>query len=203
MTMTADKTKAMTGSRNRIIALACVGLVLGMVGMAYAAVPLYRIFCQVTGYGGTTQVGSAPSGKALDAVTTVRFDGNVMNGLNWRFAPAHEPMEIRIGETEIAYYTATNLGADPSTGTAVFNVTPAWVGQYFVKIECFCFSEQTLAPGETVDMPVQFYVDPEIVNDEAFAGLSTITLSYSFFPDETPVPSSVSSGESHVVETQG
>lgn len=201
MAFEADREKS--GSRNRLIALACAGLVVAMIGVAYAAVPLYRIFCQVTGYGGTTQVGTAPSGNVLDAVTTIRFDGNVMHGLNWRFAPAQGPMQVRIGATELAYFTATNIGATSSTGTAAFNVTPAWAGQYFVKIECFCFTEQTLAAGETMEMPVQFYVDPAIVEDEAFEGLSTITLSYSFFPDELASRPAVSSGKTTIVGTEG
>ncbi|MBZ0217582.1 MAG: cytochrome c oxidase assembly protein [Fimbriimonadaceae bacterium] len=184
MTITVDNRTPRRDSRNLAIAAACIGLVAGMVGLAYAAVPLYRIFCQVTGYGGTTQVGAAPSAQVLDEMTVIRFDSNVMNGLNWSFHPAHGPVEIRIGETGMAYYTATNRGDKAATGTAVFNVTPTWAGQYFVKIECFCFTEQTLAPGETMDMPVQFYVDPEIVKDDAFAGLSTITLSYTFYPAE-------------------
>ncbi len=181
MTMVFDNKRSNHTSRNSIIAVACAGMVVGMVGLAYAAVPLYRIFCQVTGYGGTTQVGVGPSANILDEITTIRFDGNVMKDLNWTFRPAQGPMDIKIGETNIARYTATNLGSEPSTGTSVFNVTPNWAGQYFVKIECFCFTEQRLAPGETVEMPVEFYVDPAIVEDDAFEGLSTITLSYTFF----------------------
>lgn len=184
MAITVNDRKTRGTSHNLMVAIACFGLVAGMIGMAYASVPLYRLFCQVTGYGGTTQVGVAAPGHALDEVATIRFDSNVMAGLNWSFNPAHGPVEVRIGETGMAYYKATNLSDVATSGTAVFNVTPTWAGQYFVKLECFCFTEQTLAPGETVDMPVQFYVDPEIVNNEAFAALDTITLSYSFYRDE-------------------
>ena len=184
MTITANDRNTRSDSHNLMVAIACVGLVAGMIGMAYAAVPLYRLFCQVTGYGGTTQVGVEAPSRVLKEVTTIRFDSNVMAGLNWSFSPAHGPVEIHIGATGMAYYKATNLDDIATSGTAVFNVTPTWTGQYFVKLECFCFTEQTLAPGETVDMPVQFYVDPEIVNNDAFAALDTITLSYSFYRDE-------------------
>ena len=202
MAIVVDNRDERSGYRNRFVAFVCAAVVVGMIGVAYAAVPLYQIFCQVTGYGGTTQVGSGPANNILDDVATVRFDGNVMNGLKWNFRPAHGPVEIRIGETKVAYYKATNQGGTSSTGTAVFNVTPLWAGQYFVKIECFCFTEQTLAPGETVDMPVQFYVDPAIVDDEAYAGLDAITLSYTFFANDSEAPANVSSAAFETIETK-
>ncbi len=181
--------------RNRMIGSACLGVVVGMVGLAYASVPLYRIFCQVTGYGGTTQVADIGSEAVIEETLIIRFDANVANDLNWSFQSAQAPMTIRIGETRTARYTATSQSSERSAGTAVFNVTPVWAGAYFFKIECFCFSEQELAAGETADMPVEFYVDPEIVDDPSFPGLSAITLSYTFFPEELSEPVRVSEND--------
>lgn len=195
MNPTRDKSRQSPGAaqgRNRLVAFACVGMVAGMVGLAYAAVPLYQLFCQVTGYGGTTQVAAGQSATTLDETVTIRFDANVANGLNWAFSPAQAPMTVRIGETRIAKYSAQNRGSRITVGTAVYNVTPQWAGGYFFKIDCFCFTEQQLAAGERVDMPVEFYVDPEIVDDPSFSGLSAITLSYTFFPEEIEEPARVS-----------
>lgn len=170
--------------RNRILACACVGFVGVMVAAAYAAVPLYRIFCQVTGFGGTTQVSNAAPteipAEAKDRLVTVRFDGNVNSRLPWAFEPVQREVTVKVGEQTLAFYRAKNLSDKPLTGTASFNVSPPIAGAYFDKIACFCFSEQTLQPGETVDMPVSFYVDPTVVKDHEMDGV-TITLSYTFF----------------------
>ena len=171
--------------RNRKTLTVLTAVVFGMVGLAYASVPLYRIFCQVTGYGGTTQqaaAGAPESGRMMPLrIITVRFDSNVSLTLPWRFVPAQPSMEIKVGESALAFFTARNLSAAPVTGSAVFNVTPLKVGKYFNKIECFCFTEQTLAPGQQLDMPVSFFVDPEIMADANTAEVKTITLSYTFF----------------------
>ncbi len=158
---------------------------MSMVGVAYAAVPLYRIFCQITGYGGTTQVSEENSDVILSKTINVRFDGNISRNLGWSFKPAERQITLKIGETRLAYYKAQNLGKTRTTGTATFNVTPVAAGQYFNKIACFCFTKQTLEPGESVDMPVSFFIDPEIVNDKDLDGVATITLSYTFFPLKT------------------
>lgn len=160
---------------------------LGMVGLAYASVPLYRIFCQVTGFGGTTQrVETIATTPVAGRTIKVRFDGNVRGGLPWQFAPAQGPMEIRIGEQNMAFYKASSTFTTATTGSATFNVTPAAAGKYFAKIQCFCFNEQTLQPGQSVEMPVVFYVDPAILDDPDARDIDEITLSYSFFPIAAP-----------------
>jgi cytochrome c oxidase assembly protein subunit 11 len=183
-----------SGRRNRIMALACFGVVAGMVGLAYASVPLYRIFCQVTGYGGTTRAAVEAPAQPIARMVTVRFDANAAKALGWRFSAPGEAQHLAIGETGMAYFHAVNDSARTVTGTATFNVTPDWAGSYFNKIECFCFTEQTLAPGEAVDMPVVFFIDPEIVEERAAGGDITITLSYSFYPAAGTRPSAA--GES-------
>jgi cytochrome c oxidase assembly protein subunit 11 len=168
----------------RVAAWAGTGAVL-MLGLAFASVPLYRLFCQVTGFGGTTQRAIAPSTTTVDKNVTVRFDGNVSNGLRWSFEPVVRTVDLQLGENRVVAYRATNVSDKPLTGTASFNVTPDAAGAYFNKIECFCFTEQTLKPGESIEMPVSFYVDPEFANERATRGISQITLSYTFFPVET------------------
>jgi cytochrome c oxidase assembly protein subunit 11 len=153
-----------------------------MVGLAYASVPLYRIFCQVTGYGGTTMAADAGSDVVLDRTVTIRFDANTARDMPWQFQAQQRRMTLKIGETGLAFYRASNPTAKAVTGTATFNVTPPQAGAYFNKIECFCFTEQTLEPGASADMPVSFFVDPAIVDDPELAGIGTITLSYTFFP---------------------
>ena len=153
-----------------------------MLGMAYAAVPLYQMFCQVTGFGGTTQRAAAAPPTALDRRVTVRFDANTAGGLTWTFQPDIPTLDVRIGEETLAFYRAKNTSQQPLTGTATFNVAPEAAGRYFNKIECFCFTEQTLKPGEAVEMPVSFFVDPDIVNDSDARHISQITLSYTFYP---------------------
>ncbi len=153
----------------------------GMVGLTFASVPLYKIFCQVTGLGGTPGVSAEAPAQATDVDFHVRFDANVSPKLGWAFKPVQNQIDLKLGEEALAFYEATNLTDEPITGTATFNVTPLKVGEYFVKIECFCFTEQTLLPGETVQMPVTFYVDPTIQDDPNANEVETITLSYTFF----------------------
>lgn len=171
-----------TRRTNRVVALACVGFFAGMIGMAYAAVPLYQLFCQVTGYGGTTQRVDRYSDKVLDRDITIRFDANTSGGLPWRFRPMQRDTTIRIGETTQVHYEAKNIVSKPTAGRASFNVSPQMAGAYFMKVECFCFTDTTLQPGETMDMPVVFYVDPAIVDVPELKDVRTITLSYTFFP---------------------
>jgi cytochrome c oxidase assembly protein subunit 11 len=165
----------------RTAALAAL-LVLAMVGLAYASVPLYRLFCQVTGFDGTTRRAAAAPGPVAGKEVAVRFDANIAPALPWRFGPEKAREIVTIGEREMAFFTAKNLTARPITGTATFNVTPTQAGKYFSKIQCFCFTEQTLKPGEEVRMPVVFFVDPKILDDPDAAPITEITLSYTFYP---------------------
>lgn len=184
MTEAAEKRREeKTLSRsNRRLALAVGGVFFAMVGVAYAAVPLYELFCRVTGYGGTTQRADAGADTVIDRTITIRFDANVNSKLGWEFKPLQRTITLKMGETaEVAYYAA-NKGATGSVGTSVFNVTPFEAGAYFNKIECFCFTEQELASGESVEMPVVFFVDPEMDKDEDLKHVKEITLSYTFFP---------------------
>jgi cytochrome c oxidase assembly protein subunit 11 len=174
-------------NRNRWVMLSCVSVVAGMTALSFAAVPLYDLFCRVTGYGGTTQVAAEASDVIVDRVVRIRFDASMNSSLDWRFQPVQREMSMKIGESAIAFYHAKNLSEAVTTGTATFNVTPLKVGKYFTKIDCFCFTEQQLEPGQAVDMPVTFYVDPEMVKDRNLDDVTTITLSYTFFsaePDE-------------------
>ncbi|EKF41340.1 cytochrome c oxidase assembly protein [Nitratireductor indicus] len=187
--MSEEKTpqEIASSNRNRKAAVLCFALVGGMVGMAYAAVPLYQMFCQVTGYGGTTQRVEQYSDTILDQKITVRFDANV-NGVPWEFKPVQREVTMRIGETEQISYLAHNVSDRVTAGTATFNVSPPQAGAYFNKVECFCFTEQELQPGQSYDMPVVFFVDPEIVKVPELKNLKTITLSYTFFPLEKKAP---------------
>lgn len=169
-------------SSNTTIVVSCVALVAGMLGLSYAAVPLYEMFCRVTGYGGTTQRAEAAPDQVLDRTIQIRFDANQGRELNWTFKPVANTMMVRIGENALGFYAAENTGNVATTGTATFNVTPEIAGSYFSKIDCFCFEEQTLKPGQRVEMPVSFFVDPEIMNDPDARDLTQITLSYTFFP---------------------
>ena len=170
--------------RNTRVGLRLALLVAAMVGLAFAAVPLYRIFCQVTGFGGAT-VRAAEAPGAVAGQIGVRFDANIDPRLPWRFEPA-ERVRVRPGERIVVHYKATNLTARPTTGRAIFNVTPIQAGPYFSKIECFCFTEQTLKPGESVEMPIVFFVDPKVREDEGTRTIDEITLSYTFYPVEKP-----------------
>ena len=183
--MTTPATKD-TRSDGRIgmTAALCVVFVAGMVGMAFASVPLYRIFCSLTGYGGTTRQADAAPKATLARTVTVRFDANVANGLGWSFRPEQRQVTVKIGEPAEVAFLAENRTNAKSSGLASFNVTPGDVGAYFDKIACFCFSAQTLHAGEAVRMPVVFFVDPAIADDHELDGVGTITLSYTFFPTD-------------------
>jgi len=170
--------------KNGRTALTMALLVAAMVGLAFASVPLYRAFCQLTGFGGTPLRASEAPGAVAGEVG-VRFDANIHPGLPWRFEPVQTTIRVKPGARIHMAYRAHNLSARASTGQAVFNVSPAATGKYFRKIECFCFTEQTLAPGQSVDMPVTFFVDPAFATDPATRGIDEITLSYTFYPVET------------------
>ena len=170
--------------RNRRLALISFTVAVGMVGASFASVPLYEVFCQVTGYGGTTQVAEAAPGEVLDRKMTVRFNADVGREMPWRFAPAQDRIDIKVGEQALAFYRAKNISGRTMTGTATFNVTPAKAGQYFNKVECFCFTEQELKAGAEIDMPVAFFIDPDIANDPNLNEVTIITLSYTFFETE-------------------
>lgn len=167
--------------RNRRTALAAFGVVAGMVGVSFAAVPLYDLFCRVTGFGGTPMVDGRQAPGAGDFAVTVRFNANTQPNLPWRFEPAQPSVELRVGEEGMGFYRARNLSERPATGVSTYNVTPEVVGKYFHKTACFCFEEQTLAPGQEVDMPLTFWVDPRIATDPNTRGIRTITVSYTFF----------------------
>jgi cytochrome c oxidase assembly protein subunit 11 len=171
-------------------------IAVAMLALGYASVPLYRIFCQATGFGGTTQrstTGIAP-GAVVGKIVDVRFDANVSPELPWRFAPEQKVQRVAIGARQMAFFTATNLSDKPVTGHAAFNVTPEEAGAYFVKIQCFCFTNQTLKPGETVRMPVIFYVDPAMLKNPDARNINEITLSYTFFLDKSAVDSGRAGG---------
>ena len=169
--------------RRKMIPL--VGVAFGMLGMAYAAVPLYDLFCRVTGFGGRPMERTEGASEVLDRTITVRFDASTAADMPWEFEPVQTTAEIRVGETGLAFYEAHNPTDRAITGTASFNVAPFSMGGYFVKIECFCFQEQTLEPGETVKMPVTYYVDPEMVEDDETVGVTKVTLSYTFYESKT------------------
>ncbi len=171
----------MGGARNRFLAAGLVAVVLGMVGLSFAAIPLYKLFCSVTGYGGTPKIGLAAAPGAVARRVTVRFNADTNPNLAWTFAPVQSELVLPLGEERIAFYTARNLAATPITGVAVYNVTPDKVGKYFHKTACFCFNEQTLAPGQQMQFPVSFWVDPALAEDPNTADVRTITLSYTFF----------------------
>ena len=181
--------------RHSILALSLVGLVAGMVGLSFASVPLYRVFCQVTGYGGVPQRAEKAPGEVLDRTVTIRFDGNVDRSLPWTFAPVQQTMDVKIGETALAFFKASNNSPGPVSGRAIFNVSPELAGRYFTKIECFCFKQQTLAAGQTVDMPVTFFVDPKFVEDEDTKDITEITLSYTFYRSDEANPPTAAAPE--------
>jgi cytochrome c oxidase assembly protein subunit 11 len=168
-------------NRTGVTVVALVGIVFGMAGLTAAAVPLYRLFCQATGYGGTTQRAPSAPGAASDIRITVRFNADTSTDLGWEFRPLQRSVKVRPGEETIVAFHAVNRTSQPVVGSATFNVTPLKVGPYFDKVQCFCFTEQRLAPGEAVDMPVSFFVDPRILEDPATSEVRTITLSYTMF----------------------
>jgi cytochrome c oxidase assembly protein subunit 11 len=167
--------------RHRKVGLWCAAVVVAMVGASYAAVPLYRMLCQLTGFDGTPQRASAPSDLVLDQTMNIRFDANTAPGFAWQFQPVQRTVDVKIGETALAFYRATNTSDHAVTGTSTFNVFPEQAAVFFNKLECFCFKEQTLEPGQSVDLPVSFFVDPRIVHDKDAGGTTHITLSYTFF----------------------
>jgi cytochrome c oxidase assembly protein subunit 11 len=167
--------------RNRRVAIICAATFFGMIGMAYASVPLYRAFCQVTGFDGTVRKAKAAPGQALDRMLTVRFDANVRD-LPWTFTPNQTSQTLRIGDTGIAFFKVTNNGKIPLTGRAVYNVVPEAAGAYFQKLQCFCFSDQTVQAGQTVEFPVLYFVDPAYAKDFETKGKGQVTLSYTFYP---------------------
>lgn len=171
-------------NKNLKMAGLIVGVVVFMVGMSYAAVPLYRVFCQVTGFAGTTQRADSEARVVLDRTITIRFDGATDPGLPWKFKPAQISQELKIGQTSMAYYHAENLSDQPIIGTATYNVVPYKAGLYFRKIACFCFTEQLLQPGEKVDMPMTYFIDPAIADDPNLDDVTTITISYAFARNE-------------------
>jgi cytochrome c oxidase assembly protein subunit 11 len=168
--------------------LACVGIVAGMGGLAYASVPLYNLFCKVTGFAGTPIVREGNAANVMDRTISVRFDANVSPGLRWTFQPETPEVKVKLGETTTVLYKVTNTDTKPSTGIATYNVQPDLAGTYFSKLECFCFTEQTLQPGETVESAVVFYIDPRLVKDGDVKDLSSITLSYTYFPSKGGQP---------------
>lgn len=167
--------------RNRRVLGSLFGLVLGMIGLTYASVPLYSLFCAVTGFGGTTQRAEAAAARVVDRKIAIRFNADTNSALPWSFKPEQKELVLKLGETGFAAYRAENRGAKPTVGTAVYNVTPDKAGAYFNKMQCFCFTEQILEPGQVVDMPVVFFVDPSMADDPNMDDVTTITLSYTFF----------------------
>ena len=182
--------------RDALVASICGFVVVLMIGASYAAVPFYNWFCRATGFNGTTQVATAaPSGAPLERTIAVRFDSNVAGGLPWKFVPEQTEIEVKIGQVVTVFYTVTNLSARTTAGQAAYNVAPLTVGSYFEKLNCFCFTEQTMAPGETREMPVVFYVDPALAADHENDSLNSITLSYTFYPVREPLVKPLAASE--------
>jgi cytochrome c oxidase assembly protein subunit 11 len=199
MSENADTPKKQ-GRNNGAVVMMCLSFVFGMGAMSYAAVPLYRIFCQVTGYNGTTQRVDQVSSVVLDRTMRVTFDANVAPGLQWEFKPVQREVNPKIGETIQVNFTAENRSNETQRGQAVFNVTPGEAGVYFNKVQCFCFTETDLKPGEKLDMPVVFYIDPEIVKAVESKDIHTVTLSYTFYPKEGPKPVASNEGGAEKIE---
>lgn len=170
--------------KNSRLAINFFALALAMLCLAYASVPLYRLFCQVTGYGGTTQEGLHAPGAVGERNLTIFFNADTDKNLPWKFAPGERQVSVKIGEQGLTHYVAENLSDSPITGHAIYNVVPHQAGQYFIKIACFCFENQTLKPHQKVDMPVSFYVDPAMLDDPEMKNITNITLSYTFFRQE-------------------
>lgn len=199
MSATYDKAEDTTSAaamsaRNRRVATICAVVGAGMLGLAYASVPLYQLFCQVTGFGGTTQRADRPAASILERTMTVRFDANIGDGMPWDFAPVSEPQTLKIGENGLAFYRVTNRSDRTIVGSATYNVTPEQAGIFFNKLACFCFTEQRLEPSESLDMPVSYFIDPEIVKDPDASRLSTVTLSYTFYEVKKPTAAAAATG---------
>jgi cytochrome c oxidase assembly protein subunit 11 len=194
---TASRTASRrTLTRDAVVASICGFVVVLMVGASYAAVPFYNWFCRATGFNGTTQVATAaPSEAPLSRRIAVRFDANVAGGLPWKFEPEQTEIEVNIGQVVTVFYAVTNQSARPTTGQAAYNVAPLTVGAYFQKLNCFCFTEQTMAAGEKRDMPVVLYVDPALAAEHENDSLKTITLSYTFYPVRDPAPQPLAARE--------
>jgi cytochrome c oxidase assembly protein subunit 11 len=173
-------------SRTTKFGIAAALVPMTMLGAAYAAVPLYQLFCQVTGYGGTTQIATAAAEKVLERSIRVRFDSNLAPGVPWTFTPEKPVVTLKLGENGLAFYKVKNTSDKPVTAVATYNVTPHKVGTYFQKLECFCFQDRTLQPGEEMDLPVIFYVDPSLAQDDDVDEVTEITLSYTFFRADDP-----------------
>jgi cytochrome c oxidase assembly protein subunit 11 len=188
VTETGDKGLNTAEPRDRrgLVALMLAGVVAGMVGLSFAAVPLYRMFCQATGFGGVPQVAETAPDTVLDRTIKIRFDTNVDSELPWDFKSEQRSVDVRIGESALVFFKAHNTTEKPVSGTAGFNVAPEIAGRYFTKIECFCFKQQTLAAGQSVEMPVTFFVDPKIVEDASTKNIEEITLSYTFYRSDDP-----------------
>ena len=184
--MSTPKPPAPPLRRDLLIAFCCGGVVAIMIGMSFAAVPLYSWFCRTTGYGGTTQVAKAAPQQTSDRSITVRFDSNVAAGLPWRFEPEQRTIDVKLGQVVTVYYSVTNEAARVTAGQAGYNVSPSTVGIYFEKINCFCFTEQTMKPNERRDMAVVFYVDPKLAEDSEQNHVDLITSSYTFYPVRVP-----------------
>jgi cytochrome c oxidase assembly protein subunit 11 len=185
--------------RHLRVALYCSVFVAAMVGMSFAAVPLYDLFCRTTGFGGTPLVAKSAPAQSIERKIMVRFDANVAPGLGWSFAPEQREVELKVGDTQLVHYVAKNLAARASVGTASYNVSPPVAAGYFNKIQCFCFTEQRLAAGEQLEMPVVFFIDPAIDKDAELAGIKEITLSYTFFPaQKKPAPVAAAAADARV-----
>jgi cytochrome c oxidase assembly protein subunit 11 len=184
--MTEPTNQSTRTRRDMIVAASCGVFVAAMVGMAYASVPFYDWFCRATGFGGKPQIATSGPQGAIGRTVTVRFDGNVVGGLPWRFEPEQNAIQVKLGEVVTVNFVATNQAARETVGQAAYNVAPGTTGGYVQKINCFCFTEQRLGPGEKREMPVVFYVDPALAGDSEFDDLNTITLSYSFYAVREP-----------------
>lgn len=171
--------------KNARTGLIVMAVVVGMITLAFASVPLYSLFCKVTGFGGTTMVAAELPDQIIDRTLTIKFNADTGRGMPWEFKPDIREVKVKLGERGIASFTARNTAKVPISGTAVYNVTPLKVGKYFEKIQCFCFDLQTLKPGEDIAMPVLFFVNPELHNDPDMDDVTTITLSYTFFQSDT------------------
>ncbi len=198
MTMPPDQARELAELRRRHlrVAFACGAFVGAMLAMSFAAVPLYDWFCRTTGFDGTPLIARSAPKESIERRIIVRFDANVAPGLAWTFAPGQREVEIKVGETLLVHYLAQSIAAQESIGTATYNVSPPVAAAYFNKLECFCFTEQRLAAGERIEMPVAFFIDPAIDKDRELAGISEITLSYTFFPARRrPEPVATMSGQ--------
>ena len=175
----------MSGDRNARLAWSLAAAVGGMLALAYAASPLYDMFCRATGFGGTPQVAQEGERPVLSRTVNVRFDSNVDANLPWRFTPLEREVKVKLGEERLVHYRVTNVSQRPIVGTSTYNVTPETAGAWFNKLQCFCFTEQLLLPGQSMDMPVVFFVDPEMDKDRRYDNIRTVTLSYTFFEAKT------------------